>query len=204
MIRRQAESAAAVAGACWAAAPANGTVTGGIVLTWGIAEPCRDILIRLTYERCSRSAPIALLGTGDPDICHIRRAVRRTDAASDVVETIVALGIIQESILLAVTLTLLLLTLTLARVASTPPIRLWLVAESPIITEGTGTVLPAHRTHSIEVILAEGIAKCSIFFLVTRTARDYFTDTSAICSLPAALRIFCHSEDLCVECSGGG
>ncbi len=69
-------------------------------------------------------------------------------------------------------------------VANSTAIGIRLVAESAIITEAIGAVLPAYGAYTVESSPAVRVAKSSILFLTLSARGNDLTDTTAIGILP--------------------
>jgi hypothetical protein len=70
-------------------------------------------------------------------------------------------------------------------VSNSTSVGIRLIAESTIITELAGTVLPADGADTIEASLAKWVAKSSILLFTFSAGGDNFTNTSTVGILPA-------------------
>ena len=82
--------------------PADGAHTISTVLARRVAQGAALLLLFVAGQLDAVLTTVDVLGAGDANISHSRGAVRRANAASNVVETGVALRVPQHSILLAV------------------------------------------------------------------------------------------------------
>jgi hypothetical protein len=122
---------------------------------------------------------VGALSAGNADIGHTSRAVRGADAAADIMEVIVALGVPKDAKLLA--------AFALMYLSSASTVGIGLVAVSTIVTEFAvmGAVLPADRADSLEAILAVVETKGAILLLIIRAGRERLSSCAAVSFLPA-------------------
>ena len=170
---------AALFGASRAFTPANGAYTVGIVLTWLVAESTALFLILVAGQRGSGSAGVRVLGTGDANIGHAGGAVRRADAAADIMEVLVTRGVPEGAPLFAAS--------ALVHLTSTSTVSIGLVAVSAIIAEAgvRGAALPANGTDAIVARLTVGVAKSSVLLFVISAGGEWLTSCAAIGLFPA-------------------
>jgi len=133
------------------------------VLAGRVAESSTLDLVFVAGKRSASIAAVGVLGARDANIGHASGAVRRADAAANVVEAFVALGEPEGAPLLAVA--------TLVNLAGTTTVGIRLVAVGTVITEAAvvRAVLPADGTDTGEAILTVGVAKGTILLLIIST-----------------------------------
>ena len=151
-------------------APTEGSDTCSSVVAMWIAQSSTLFLILAAFEGLADLAAIGMLRTGDTNVRHAFRTVRRADAASDIMEARVALDVPEVSPFLTVWSTVVNLT-------GSSTVGIGLVAVGTIVTElfTLGAVLPADgantRITTITVVIAEG----TILLLVLRAGRERFS-----------------------------
>ena len=94
LISAQAKRTACL-GASGAFTPANWTNSRCSVIARWIAESAALYLILVADQRSASSTAVGALGARDADISHAGRAVRGADAAANIMEVLVALGIVE-------------------------------------------------------------------------------------------------------------
>jgi hypothetical protein len=151
------------------------------VLAGRVAEGSRLDLVLVAGQRSASSAAVGVLGARDADIGHASGAVRGADAAANVVEAFMALGVPEGAPLLAVA--------TLVNLTGTTTVGIRLVAVGTVITEATvvRAVLPADGTDTGEAILTVGVAEGAILLLVIRAGGERLASSAAIGLLPAGV-----------------
>ena len=122
------------------------------MLAWCVAKSATLFLILVAGQRRASSATVGIFRARDANICHLLRAVRRADAAADIMEVIVALGVPESTELFA--------TLHWMDLTGSTTIRVRLVAVSSIITEASimRAILPAYGPNTTVAILAVRVA----------------------------------------------
>jgi hypothetical protein len=178
---------AAVILASGAVLPADGAVSGVARLARRVAESTTHLEARLASERNTSTTAIGTLSTWNTNVSHSRWAVWWANATSNIVEVSSASGIPDGSPLLTTKLWVVSVTSSLIPdgIANTTAISWWLVAESTVITELAGAVLPADGADTVEARSAKRIAESSIFLLTISAGCDNLPDSSAISILPA-------------------
>lgn len=128
-----------------------------------------------------------MLCAGNANIGHTRRAIGRANAACDVVEIGLALGVVKGSPLLATELRIVTNAVIFVpkSIADTSSVSLRFVAESAIVSEPVGAVLPADWTDSVKSFSTERIAESTILFLAISAGSDDFSDSTTVSILPA-------------------
>jgi hypothetical protein len=104
-----------------------------------------------------------------------------------------AFGIPDEAPLLAATDILIVIVaraLTPKGISNTATVRLRLEAESAIITEARGAILPADGADTIKILPALRIAESSVLLLALSAIGDNLADSTAIGILPAVGSIY--------------
>ena len=111
-----------------------------------------------------------MLRTGDTNISHAIRTVRRANATSDVMEARVALDVPEVSPFLTV-------WSTVVNLACTSSVGIGLVAVSTIVTECLilGAVLPADWAHTRVAFITVVVAESTILLLVLWAGRERFS-----------------------------
>ena len=150
------------------------------MLALWIAQSSALFLILLALKGFANFTAIGMLSTRDTNVSHTLRAVRRAYAASNIMETWVALDVPEVSPFLTVWSTVVNLTCTSS-------IGIGLVAVSTIVTECLilGAVLPADGAHTRVSIITEVVAERSILLLVFRAGRERFSSCATSHLLPA-------------------
>ena len=122
--------------------PADGALARRIVLAWRVAQGTALLHASRAHKRCAICATVGVLRAADSDICHTLRAIRGTDAAANIMEVFVALGVSHLAPLLTVA--------ALVNLASATSVCVGLVAIGAIITESSvvRAVLPADGANS--------------------------------------------------------
>ena len=164
----------------WACAPTEGSDTfSSVVATW-IAQSSTLFLTLVALERTASLTAIGMLRTGDTNVSHAIRTVRRANATSDVMEARVALDVPEVSPFLTVWSTVVNLT-------GSSSVGIWLVAVGTIVTElfTCGAVLPADWANTRITITTVVIAEGSILLLFIRAGRKRFSSCAAGHFLPA-------------------
>ena len=131
-----------------------------------IAQSSTLFLVLVALKGLSDLAAISMLRTRDTNVGHTLRAIRRADAASDIVEAWVALDIPEVSPFLTVWSTVVNLT-------GSSSVGIGLVTVSTIVTECfiLGAVLPADGAHTRVAFITEVVAEGTILLLVFRAGR---------------------------------
>ena len=181
-----AESAAIVLSS-WAVLPANWTVTTIAIVARRVAEETTHFKSWCADQGFTSSTAIRVLGAGNTNISLSWRAVRGTDAASNIVEVRSASWVVESTPFLTSIFWVVSVAVVFVPegISNTSTISLWLEAESAVVSEILGAVLPADWTDTVEAFSAERIAKSSILFLAFSTRCDDFTDTSSVGIFPA-------------------
>ena len=161
LVLAEAESAALLGGGR-ALTPADGANTVSAVLARRVAQGAALDLILVAGKGSASSAAVRVLGARDANIGHALGAVRRADAAANVVEALVAFGVPERSPLLAVA--------ALVHLAGTATISIRLVAVGTVIAEASvvGTVLPADGSDARVTTLAIWVTEGAILLFVIR------------------------------------
>ena len=182
LIRAQAKRTALL-GASGAFTPADWANSSCTVIARGIAESTALYLVLVADQRSTSSTAVGALGARDADISHAGRAVRRADAAANIMEGVVALGVVEVAPLFAA-------WSALMNLACTSAIGIWFIAVSSIVTEARvmGAVLPADWTDTREALLAAVEAKGAILLLAIRAVRKRLTSGATGSLLPARVR----------------
>ena len=125
-----------------ALAPADGAFARRVVLTWRVAQGSALLHTSRTDERCTICTTVRVLSTADANVCHALRAIRSADAATDIMEVFVALGVPELAPLFTMA--------ALVNLASATPVGVRLVAIGTVIAEScvVGAVLPADGTNT--------------------------------------------------------
>ena len=180
LVLAEAESAALLGGGR-ALTPADGANTVSAVLARRVAQGAALDLILVAGKGSASSAAVRVLGARDANIGHALGAVRRADAAANVVEALVALGVPERAPLLAVA--------ALVHLAGTATISIRLVAVGTVIAEATvvRAVLPADGADSGEAILTVGVAKGAILLLIVSARGEGLSSSAAVGFLPAGV-----------------
>jgi len=117
--------------------PADGTNAISAVLARRVAKSSTLLLVLVAGQGSARCAAVRALGAGDSDVGHTVGAVRRADAAANIMEVLVARGVPEGAPLFA--------ALALVDLTGTSAVSVRLVAVSTVVTEASvvGAVLPA-------------------------------------------------------------
>ena len=161
-------------------APTERSDTLSSVFARWIAQSSTLFLVLVALKGLSDLAAISMLRTRDTNVGHTLRAIRRADAASDIVEAWVALDIPEVSPFLTVWSTVVNLT-------GSSSVGIGLVTVSTIVTECfiLGAVLPAYRTHTRVSFITGVIAEGSILLFVLRAGRQRFSSCATGHLFPA-------------------
>ena len=125
------------------------------MLTSWVAECAELDQVLVAGQRLlSWRSRVLALGTTCTDVCHVLRAIRRANAASNVVEVLFALGVVEGAQLFR--------PLELVDLTSSTPISVRLVAEIARIVESVGALLPANGPMAVVSLLAGRIAEPSM------------------------------------------
>ena len=119
-------------------------------------------MILVTGQGSARCTAVRVFGARDANISHALGAVWGADAAANIMEAVVALGVPEGAPLLT--------SSTLVNLASTATIGVRLVAVCTIVTELSvvRAVLPADWANTTVAALAVRVAKSTILLLVIR------------------------------------
>ena len=111
-----------------------------------------------------------MLRAGDTNVSHTLRAIRRANAASDIMEAWVALDVPEVSPFLTVRSTVVNLT-------GTSSVGIGLVAVGAVVTECfiLGAVLPADWAHTRVAFITVVVAESTILLLVLWAGRERFS-----------------------------
>ena len=111
-----------------ALSPADRTDSSCAMLAGRIAESSTLHLVLVADQRSASSAAVSAFSARDANICHASRAVWRADAAADIMETIMALGVPEVAPLFAAWTALMYLT-------GTSSVGIRLVTVGTVVTE---------------------------------------------------------------------
>jgi hypothetical protein len=178
----------AVSLASGAVLPADGAVTRVTVVARWVAEETAHIEAGLANEGKTSTAAVWILSARNANVGLTSGTVRWANAASNVVEVSLALGVPDGTPFLAATdIFVVVVARALApdRVANSATVGLRLEAESAIITETVSAILPANGTDSVEASSAGRVAESSVFLLTLSAISDDLADATAIGVLPA-------------------
>ena len=120
-------------------------------------------MILVANQRSASSSAVRVLSTGDANIRHALGAIRRADAAADIMEVFVTLLIPERAPFLAF--------IELVDLTSTSAIGIGLVTVGTVVTEFAimGAVLPADGSDTGVVLLTVRVAKSAILLLIIST-----------------------------------
>ena len=147
-----------------------------------VAESAALLLILVADQRRASRAAVGVFSARDANIRHLLGAVRRADAAADIMEVFVALGVPERAPLFAAN--------ALMDLTGTTAISVGFVAVSAIVTEASVSwaVLPADGTDTAVVRLAVRVAKSAILLMVSRAGGHRLTSRATVGLLPARVR----------------
>ena len=151
-------------------APTERSDTLSSVFARWIAQSSTLFLILFALKRLSNFTAVGMLRTGDTNVSHTLRAIRRANAASDIMEAWVALDVPEVSPFLTVRSTVVNLT-------GTSSVGIGLVAVGSVVTECfiLGAVLPADWAHTRVAFITEVVAESTILLLVLWAGRERFS-----------------------------
>lgn len=156
----EAESTA-LSGSLRARSPANWAMTLGTVLALWIAESSALLGTLSASQRVAMAAVVVLLCAREADIGHASWAVWAAEAASNVVEVLLTLWIVEGAPLLS--------SIELIINASSSTVGVWLVAVGAIAVEVVWARLPAYWTVSNETWITLVVAQVLFALLVIST-----------------------------------
>ena len=144
-----------------------------------VAKSSTLYLILVTGQGSASCTAVRIFGARDANISHALGAVWGADAAANIMEAVVALGVPKGAPFLAAT--------ALVNLASTATIGVRLVAVGTIVTElrVVRAVLPADWANSTEATLAVGVAEGTILLLIICAGGERLTSGTSIGFLPA-------------------
>ena len=147
-----------------------------------VAKGATLFLILVADQRSASRAAVSVFRARDTNIGHLLRAVRRADAAADIMEVFVARGVPERAPLFAAN--------ALMDLTGATAVRVRLVAVGTIITEASVSwaVLPADGTDTTVAILAVRVAKGTILLLVFGAGGERLTGRATVGLLPAGVR----------------
>jgi hypothetical protein len=105
----------------------------------------------------TNASPVGIFMAGNTDVGHSKLAIWGAHTATKVMETVMAYWIPEETVLL--TGISFFTTSVKGCVTNAAAIRIWLTAVGPVITEASGTFLPAHRSITTVPLFALVIAE---------------------------------------------
>ena len=151
-------------------APTERSDTLSSVFARWIAQSSALFLILVALKRRSNFTAVGMLRAGDTNVSHTLRAIRRANAASDIMEAWVALDVPEVSPFLTVRSTVVNLT-------GTSSVGIGLVAVGSVVTECfiLGAVLPADWAHTRVAFITVVVAESTILLLVLGASRERFS-----------------------------
>jgi len=155
--------------------PADRANATGTVIAWFVAQARLLLLVFGAGQYFTNTSSVGILVTGNTDVCHSKLAIRGANTAAKVVETVTAYWIPEETVLF--TVFGFFMTSVKGRVTDAAAIRIWLTTVGPVITEASGTFLPANGSITAISFFARVVAKSTVFFCVfgePAIARSYW------------------------------
>ena len=161
-------------------APTERSDTISSVFARWIAQSSTLFLILVALKRLSNLTAVGMLRAGNTNVSHTLRAIRRANAASDIMEAWVALDVPEVSPFLTIWSTVVNLT-------GSSTVGIGLVAVGAIVAELLimGAVLPANGTNTGVARVAVVIAESTILLLAFSASGEGFSGCATSHFLPA-------------------